>query len=201
MAKTTPTGSTTWSKEDDAFVTDEFLISIGQYLGLKEGDIAKEGGGISRGAILNALTGPEPTKDEIREEFSPILESFKEQTQGYTSAQKEAMGSQQRQQLAEQARSMGGSRRMLSGRSKAMATTINQSAQAAKQAGVVQSVASKEKEYIRSGEEGLADLEQQIAIASQNRIDDYNRRRADVMLNMEQLMELRRQREKEQFES
>ena len=201
MTKKTDLGNTTWTQADNEFVTDEFLLSIAQYLGLQESDIAKKDGSLSRGAILNALTGPAPDKDEIREEFSPIISSFQEQAKGYTEAQKEAMGSQQRQQLAEQARSMGGSQRMLKGRSKAMAATINQSTQAAKQAGVIQSVDAKDKQFRREGQEGLADLEQQIAMASQNRMDDYNRRRADVMLNMEQLMELRRQREKSQFES
>jgi len=183
-----------WSKEKAQAVTDEFLISIAQYLGLEQDKAT------SKGAVLEALTGPRPDEEAIRDEFSPILQSFQKQTQGYTAGEKEAMGSQTRQQLAEQARFAGGSRRMLSGRAKAMATTMNQSSQAAKQAETVQGVAAKEKEYIRAGEEGLADLEQQIAIASQNRLDDYNKRRADVMLNMEQLMELRRQNEKKKLE-
>jgi hypothetical protein len=179
---------------DPKKVSDEFLLSIAQYLGLQEEDAT------SKGSILDALTGPRPEAEEVRSEFAPILQSFQEQSKGYTSAQKEAMGSQQRQQLSEQARSMGGSQRMLSGRSKAMATTMNQSAQAAKQAGVIQSVDAKDKQFKREGEEGLADLEQQIAIASQNRLDDYNKRRADVMLNMEQLIELKRQRAKAESE-
>lgn len=179
-----------WTKERAQEVSDEFLVSIAQYLGLKEED-AK-----SKGRILEALTGPAPDKDQIRQEYSPILESFREQAQGYSSAQKEAMGSQTRQQLAEQARASGGTQRMLTGRSKAMAATLNQSTQAAQQAGVLQDVSAKEKEYKRTGEEGLANLEQEIAIASQARMDEYNKRRADVMLNMEQLMELRRQRKK-----
>lgn len=167
---------------------DEFLASIAEYLNLPSDQVTKEN-------VLNAMVGPAPDKDALRGEYSPILESFQKQTQGYTAAEKEAMTSQTRQQLADQARSVGAGQRMLSGRSKAMAATMAQAQAVSKQAGVVQDVAAKEKAYKRSGEEGLADLEQQIAIASQTRMDAYNKRRADVALNMEQVMELKRQKD------
>ena len=169
-------------------VTDEFLVSIAQYLGLKEEDATNEG------SILNALVGPEPGKEDIRNEYSGILDSFREQSQGYSSAQQEAMGSQTRQKLAEAARASGGGQRMLSGRSKAMATTLAQSTEATQQAGAVQAVAAKNKKFMTEGQEGLATLEQDIAITTQEQMDAYNKRRADVMLNIEQLKELKRQR-------
>lgn len=181
-----------WTDEDNRRVTDEFLLSIAQYLGIPEAQAT------SKGAILQALTGPRPDEEEIRGEFSPIIQSFQKQAQGYSAAEKEAMGSQTRQQLAEQARASGGQQRMLQGRSKAMAATINQSTQAAKQAEAVQGVSAANKAYMEEGKEGLANTEQQIAMASQNRLDAYNKRRADVMLNMEQLMELRRQSKEQQ---
>jgi len=173
------------------FTSQDFMQTLGQYLGISEADLA-EGG-----TLLDALApikSEEDIKSDLRAEYKEVLGSLQEQTKGYSAGVREAMSSQQRQQLAEAARRTGSSQRMLSGRSKGAAVVQAQQRNLMEQAGVVQNVAQEEKAFTQSAKDQLQGLETSLAKAAQSQVDADRERRIKVGMNLFQLSELARQK-------
>lgn len=174
------------------FTSKDFLETLGQYLGMDLSEATESGN------VLDALA-PVPDESKIkadmRNEFKDVLGALQEQsTKGYGEDVREAISSQQRQELADSARRMGGSQRMLSGRNKAAAMLQSRSQQMQQQAGVIQNVAQQEQELKESAKEQLQGLETSIAKSAQTQVDADRERRLKVGLSIYQLMELARAR-------
>lgn len=169
-----------------------FINTLAQYLGLSEVELGESA------SLLDALA-PIPDesklKQEMREEYKDVLGSLQDQSKGYGAGVKEAMSSQQRQELVEAARRTGGGQRMLQGRSKGAALVQAKSKQAAAQANVVQNVAEQEKQLKESAKEQLQGLETGMAKAIQSRIDEAREKRVKAGLSIYQLAEVARLRE------
>ena len=174
-----------------SFTSQDFMQTLAQYLGISEADLA-EGGNLLD--TLAPIKSEEDIKSELRAEYRDVLGSLQEQTKGYSAGVKEAMSSQQRQQLAESARQTGSSQRMLSGRSKGAAVIQAQQRNLMQQAGVVQNVAQEEKAFTQSAKEQLQGLETSLARAAQSQVDADRDRRIKVGMNLFQLAELARQK-------
>lgn len=166
------------------------MQTLGQYLGLSEAEL-------EQGDLLDSLApapNEETIKADLRASYKDVLGSLQEQTKGYTAGVREAMSSQQRQELADAARRTGAGQRMLAGRSKGAALVQAKFNQAGAQAGVVQDVAEKEKELKESAKSKLSDIETSIAQNAQTKADLDRERRVKVGMSLFQLAELARQK-------
>jgi hypothetical protein len=172
------------------FTAQDFMETLGQYLGVSQEDL-------SEGNLLDSLApvpDEEKIKSDLRSQYKDVLGSLQEQTKGYTAGVREAMSSQQRQELVESARKTGAGQRMLAGRAKGAALVQARSNQAGAQAGVVQNVAEQEKELKESAKSQLSDLETSIAQSAQAKADSDRERRVKVGMSLFQLAELARQK-------
>ena len=144
--------------------------------------------------LLNVLAGPAP--ESVASTYQQELVDLKQDSmRGLTSKETEAMKSQQRQQLAQQSRAMGGSRRMLQGRSKATETARQQLAALAQQTGAIKKVDEADRQFKEDSQKQYTDLVQKISMLDQQSQDDYQKRRADIGINLLQLQELASQKE------
>lgn len=179
-------------------ITNEDMFKVlSQYLGLSESEYTGESG------LLDYLA-PVPIeadiKAELRNEYKDVLSSLQEQSKGYTPGVKEAISSQQRQELVDSARRAGGvGQRMLAGRSKAAALVQSKSQQAGAQAGVIQNVAEQEKELKEDAKTQLETLETSIAKSAQNQIDAARQQRLKTGMSLFQLAQLARNKNIEEF--
>mgnify|MGYP003139580067 CR=1 FL=1 len=180
--------------KDDIFTSDKLYETLGQYLGLPE-ELSKDSAN-----LLDALApapDEEGIKAEMRLEFKDVLDSLQSTSaKGYGDSVREALSSQQRQELADSARRMGGSQRMLSGRSKAAARVQGYTMQKQAQAGVIQNVAEQEKQLKQSSKDELASLEDTIAKSAQTKADTDRETRLKAGLSLFQLAQLADQAKK-----
>lgn len=168
---------------------DDMFKVLAQYLGLDEKEYTGETG------LLDALApapDEEAIKKDLRLEFKDVLGSLQEQTQGYGEGVKEAMTSQQRQELAQAARRTGGSQRMLSGRAKGAALVQSKYNQATKQAGAIQNVAEAEKTMKDTAKDDLSKLETSLAKSAQSQADVARETRQKTGMSLFQLAQLAR---------
>lgn len=175
---------------------DDMFKILAQYLGLSEQEYQGESG------LLDYLA-PVPVeadiKAELRNEYKDVLGSLQEQTKGYSAGVKEAMSSQQRQELVDAARRAGGGQRMLAGRSKGAALVQSKSQQAGAQAGVVQNIAEQEKQLKEGAKTQLESLETSIAKSAQSQIDMAREQRLKTGMSLFQLSELAQKKNIEDF--
>lgn len=172
------------------YTSQDFMQTLGQYLGISEQDLKD-------GNLLDALApapDEERIKQDLREQYKDVLGNLQEQTKGYSAGVKEAMSSQQRQELAESARRTGSSQRMLAGRSKGAAIVQAKSQQIGAQAGVIQNIAEQEKQYKEGAKQQLQGLETSLAKSAQAQADADRERRVKVGMSLFQLAELARQK-------
>lgn len=171
----------------------DFLKDLASYLGL--GTAFSELGddqAAQTDMLIKAMTGPGP--ESVLPEFKDELTSLRKTQQGYTAAEKEALTSQQRQQLAEKARAsgaMGG--KMLAGKTRLAATGQAQMQAAMGQMGIKQQLGEQEKQRIQAAKDAESSLVFKAAEIDKKRQTEYEKRKADIGLNIANLKALQSQ--------
>ena len=170
----TQTGSGTFNVEGDAFMT-----GLGQSLGLESGQ-----------NILDTLVGERP--GSVRDYYSDILQSYEDQSKGYTSSELENITGTKRQALAEQARRAGGGTSALKGGQRLEAAKKAQMGALMQQAAQVEAGKEASRGRAEAGKAGLAQLEIDIASQDRQRQMEFDTQRANIALQMYNLAEQRR---------